>query len=54
MITVDTNVMVGILIDDGSNEQIRLARDLVAAAEQVFIPKLVQIELIWVLARSYQ
>lgn len=53
MISIDTNVLVRILIDDESTEQVKLARHFVVKAEQVFIPKLVQVELIWVLVRSY-
>lgn len=53
MISIDTNVLVRVLIDDGSKDQIQKARELVSSVSQIFIPKLVQVELIWVLARSY-
>lgn len=54
MITLDTNVLVRILIDDQDVTQISKARKLVKKAKQVFIPQIVQVELIWVLVRAYK
>jgi len=54
MISIDSNVLVRVLIDDGSEQQIAAARRVVINAKQVFIPTIVQIELVWVLARAYQ
>lgn len=53
MITLDTNVLVRILIDDQDVTQMRAARKLAQKAKQVFIPQIVQVELIWVLVRAY-
>jgi predicted nucleic-acid-binding protein len=53
MITLDTNVLVRLLIDDQDVAQIRAARKLAQKAKQVFIPQIVQVELIWVLVRAY-
>jgi predicted nucleic-acid-binding protein len=53
MITLDTNVLVRVLIDDQEATQMRAARKLVQKAKQVFIPQIVQVELVWVLARAY-
>lgn len=54
MIAIDTNVLVRVLTDDeASPEQTKQARDLVRGAGSVFIPQIVQIELIWVLERAY-
>lgn len=53
MITLDTNVLVRILIDDQEATQMRAARKLAQKAKQVYIPQIVQVELIWVLVRAY-
>lgn len=54
MIAVDTNVLVRVLTDDdASPEQTRQARQLVKAAGAVFVPQIVQVELVWVLERAY-
>lgn len=54
MIALDTNVLVRVLTDDEeSPEQTQQARQLVKAAGSVFIPQIVQIELVWVLERAY-
>lgn len=54
MIAVDTNVLVRLLIDDASApEQMELAKSLLKKVRQVFIPQIVQIELVWVLESAY-
>ena len=55
MISVDTNVLVRILIDDsGQPEQVRLAREQVKQAGIVFVTQVVQVETVWVLETSYK
>lgn len=54
MIAVDTNILVRLLIDDESSpEQMVLAKGLLKKARQVFVPQIVQIELVWVLESAY-
>lgn len=54
MIAVDTNILVRLLIDDPSApKQINLAKALLKKARQVFVPQIVQIELVWVLESAY-
>lgn len=54
MIAADTNVMVRILVDDpGHPEQVSIARKLASKAQQLFVPQIVVIELVWVLQASY-
>ena len=54
MIAVDTNVLVRLLIDDPSApEQIDLAKSLLKKARQVFVPQIVQVEVVWVLESAY-
>ncbi len=55
MIAIDTNVLVRVLTDDEqSPRQTQQARQLVQQAGIVFIPQIVQVELVWVLERAYQ
>jgi predicted nucleic-acid-binding protein len=55
VIAVDTNVLVRVLTDDtDSPEQTQQARQLVKWAGVVFVPQIVQIELVWVLERAYE
>jgi predicted nucleic-acid-binding protein len=55
MIAIDTNVLVRILIDDpGQSAQVKLARQFAEKHRQLFVPQLVQVELIWVLDFSYK
>jgi predicted nucleic-acid-binding protein len=55
MIAIDTNVLVRILIDDDSQmHQVKLARQFAEKHSQLFIPQLVQVELVWVLSSSYK
>ena len=54
MIAVDTNILVRLLIDDPSSlEQMDMAKALLRKARQVFVPQIVQIELVWVLESAY-
>lgn len=54
MQTVDTNVLVRILItDDKQLEQVKLARQFAKKAQQLFVPQIVQVELVWVLETAY-
>ena len=54
MLAVDTNVLVRVLVDDpDAPEQCRAARKAVADAGAVYVPQVVQIETIWVLAGAY-
>lgn len=55
MIIVDTNVLVRILIDDEAQmEQVKLARQFAKKNHRLFVPQLVQVELIWVLESVYE
>jgi len=55
MIAVDTNVLVRILVNDKQAEhQCRLARELIAKEEAVWICREVLIETLWVLQSNYQ
>lgn len=55
MIAIDTNILVRILVEDaGAPEQTAAAYQLVKDANTVFVPQLVQAELVWVLQRAYQ
>ncbi len=55
MISVDTNVLIRLLVDDpGHEDEIRAARRLAAAAEQVFITQVVQAETVRVLDTAYR
>jgi predicted nucleic-acid-binding protein len=55
VITVDTNVLVRVLVDDpGEGEQVSAARDLVRRAGRVYVPQVVQAETVWVLESAYE
>jgi len=55
MISLDTNVLIRILVDDPDNEkQNNLARDAAQKYDSFFISKVVQVELVWVLMRAYK
>lgn len=55
MIAVDTNVLVRILIDDdGAIHQVKTARQFAKKHKKLFIPQLVQVELVWVLSSAYE
>lgn len=54
MLSVDTNVLVRVLVDDPSAlEQCRSARQTLSAAGAVYVTQVVQIETVWVLASAY-
>ncbi len=55
MISIDTNVLIRILVEDsGQKEQTRIARELANSAKQVYIPQIVQVEMLWVLETAYK
>lgn len=55
MQAVDTNVLVRILVNDNKQmEQVKLARHFAKKAQQVFVPQIVQVELVWVLDAAYR
>ena len=54
MISVDTNVLVRILVDDTAQPgQVRAARETAKKAGAVFVPQVVQVETVWVLETAY-
>lgn len=54
MTTLDTNVLVRVLVDDpGSAAQCKAARAALLLADDCYIPSVVQAELVWVLTRAY-
>ena len=54
MIAVDTNVLVRILVDDpGATLQMQSARALLAKADALYVPQIVQVETVWVLESAY-
>ena len=54
MIAVDTNVLVRILVDDpGQSGQAQAARRIASEAAQLFVPQIVQVEMVWVLQSAY-
>ncbi|PWR00602.1 type II toxin-antitoxin system VapC family toxin [Leucothrix pacifica] len=55
MIAVDTNVLVRILVQDTEQQkQTELAQELVKKSGAVFVPQMVQVELVWVLEAAYK
>jgi predicted nucleic-acid-binding protein len=55
MIAVDTNVLIRIVVDDFEERaQTEIARQLVQAAGQVYVPQIVQVESVWVLETCYK
>lgn len=54
MIAIDTNVLVRILVDDpGAYDQMQAARTIAAEARGLYLPQIVQVELVWVLESAY-
>ncbi len=54
MIAVDTNVLVRALVDDsGEYAQVEAARVVLKCAGEVFLPQVVQVEMVWVLETAY-
>lgn len=55
MITIDTNVLVRVIVEDGGQpEQTKIARELVENAQRVYVPQIVQVETIWMLTKTYK
>ncbi len=55
MISLDTNILVRIFVDDlGQLEQSKKARQIVAEYKTVYISQVVQIEAVWVLSSAYK
>lgn len=52
MITIDTNVLLRVFINQPSSEQTNLARTLVGSVDKVFVTTGVQLEFTWVLKHS--
>lgn len=54
MISLDTNVIVRIFVDDPQcPEQNSKARQIVSEYETVYVTQIVQVETVWVLSRAY-
>ena len=54
MKAVDTNVLIRILVNDKKQmAQVKLARQFAKRAKELFVPQIVQVELVWVLDRAY-
>ncbi len=54
-IALDTNVLVRVFLDDASSSsQVEKARELVQKSTEIYIPQIVQAELVWVLSAAYQ
>lgn len=54
MQAVDTNVLIRIIVtDDKQLEQVRVARQFAKKAKTLFVPQIVQVELVWVLEAAY-
>jgi predicted nucleic-acid-binding protein len=54
MLSVDTNVLVRVLVDDPTApDQCHRARQTVGAAGAVYVTQVVQIETVWVLSGAY-
>jgi len=54
MISLDTNVLVRIFVDDpGNSEQSAKVRKKVGRYKTVYVTQVVQVETVWVLSRAY-
>jgi len=54
LIAVDTNVLIRLLVNDSADQaQIEVAKQLLRAAVQVYVPQIVQVEVVWVLETAY-
>jgi predicted nucleic-acid-binding protein len=54
MIAIDTNILVRILVEDEQQPiQVQTARQFAKKNSPLFIPQLVQVELVWVLDSAY-
>lgn len=55
MFVIDTNVLVRILLEEpGSSVQVKLARAFAKKQAKLFVPQIVQVELVWVLSGTYE
>jgi predicted nucleic-acid-binding protein len=54
MISVDTNVLIRVLVDDPTNAaQVECARRAVSQYQTLYISQIVQVETVWVLKSAY-
>lgn len=54
MKTADTNILLRILIDDGTDKrQLERVRELALNFGQLYIPQIVQVELVWILKKTF-
>ena len=54
MISLDTNILVRIFVDDPEEpEQSKKARQIVTEYKTVYVSQVVQVETVWVLSRAY-
>jgi len=55
MIAADTNFLIRILLDDEEQpKQVSVARKLASAAKNLYVPQVVQVEIVWVMKSAYQ
>lgn len=54
MISVDTNILVRVFIDDLDHIHVEKARNLVKKSKHIYITQIVLVEMVWVLRRAYQ
>ncbi len=55
MIAADTNFLIRILLDDEKqSEQVDSARNLAITAKKLYVPQVVQVEIVWVMKSAYQ
>ena len=55
MIGADTNFLIRILLDDDEQpKQVNAARKLASATEKLYVPQVVQVEIVWVMGSAYQ
>jgi len=55
MISIDTNVLVRVLVNDPlAGEQCQLARDLIITNKDIWVCRIVLVETVWVLQSSYK
>jgi len=55
MIGADTNFLIRILLDDEEQpKQVNAARKLASAAKKIYVPQVVQVEIVWVMKSAYK
>jgi len=55
MIGADTNFLIRILLDDKEQpKQVNAARKLASVAKKLYVPQVVQVEIVWVMKSAYQ